>query len=128
MKICAIILLGLISCKTAQPTQPVVAGRGVVATKPYVATWVCENESWVQNYKLQKNKSNNASGWTTIGIPIVPKYNTQKNTYTYTLPKTSIPNYYRVIATGTLYDYIKKKLVTVVFPTLSIFLSNTNLK
>lgn len=111
----AIILLGLISCKTTQPTQPVIAVRPVVTT-PYVATWVCKHENFVISYKLQKNKTNGTAGWTTIAT-FTPK-NKDSAVYTFTLPKTGIANYYRVSAT------MKKGTYT----TLSIFLSNTNLK
>lgn len=127
MRICAIILLGLISCKTAQLTQNTASKPSIVST-PFVAVWICKQESWVQNYKVQKNKTTNKSGWTTLGQPIIPKFNKDSSIYTYQLPKTSLPNYYRVLATGLIYDYVKKKIVTVTFNTDLIFLSTTNLK
>lgn len=126
-----VILLILYSCsasKTSKPMDNTSARPSVIVYTPYVATWICENETFVQSYKLQKNRTQSVTGWSTIGQPILPKKLPNKNIYTLQLPKTSISNYYRVLATAYVYDTIKKKVVTGTFPTLSIFLSNTNLK
>lgn len=110
------ILLIFFSCKTVQPIVNNAARSNIVAI-PYVVTWVCKNEKFVLNYKLQKNKTNNKSGWTTIGT-VLPKNLPDSNKYTYILPKTSIANYYRVIANCTKGT----------FNTTSIYLLNTTIK
>lgn len=113
----AIIFLILVSCKTAKPVVTNSARSNVVASVPYTATWICKNEMFVVNYKLQKNKTNGKSGWVTIAT-FLPKNLLDSSKYTYALPKTSIANYYRVLA----------NCVKGTYTTLSIFLSNTNLK
>lgn len=110
-----LLILIFISCKTAQP--PVVEeSRPSVTQKAYIAYWKSKGyEYGLVNYKIQKSKNN--KNWVTIDT-IAPKKLPDSNTYKFTLPKTGIPNYYRIIAT----------MIKGTFTLDTKFLQNTNVK
>lgn len=112
-----VILLILISCKTTKQSETEILSRSTpVIAVPYVIKWIAKNETFVVSYRIQKSKNN--KNWTTIGEAIKPVLTQDSSVYNITLPKTSIANYYRVLAT------MKKGT----FNTLSIYLINTNSK
>lgn len=113
-----ILLSVLISCAT---TKPPIGERPIpIPYVPYIVTWKCKPyEYGVISYKLQKSTNNKS--WTTV-TTIPPKNLPDSNIYTYTLPKTSTANYWRIYIT------MKKppKIKQTDYITDSKYLPNTN--
>lgn len=107
----AVILLILLSCKATQPTA-IFQLRSSLTYTPYSINWVSKNELFVLNYKVQKSKNN--KNWVTVAT-ISPKSMSDSNVYSYSLQKTSVAYYYKVLANCTKGT----------FNTASFFLANT---
>lgn len=114
MKKCLLLII-LISCKTVKPV--IIDEARPSATNAYMTYWKSKGHEYgVVNYKIQRSRNNKT--WTTLST-IPPKFLPDSNTYIFTLPKTSLSNYYRLIAT---------MLNNKTFTLDTKYLSNTNAK
>lgn len=98
MKKKCLLLIILISCKTI---KPVIIDEAKTSTSTsYLTYWKSKGyEYGVVNYKIQKSRTGKGS-WTTLPSgTFQPKHLPDSNTYIFTLPKTSLANYYRILAT-----------------------------
>lgn len=119
-------LLLFLSCKAAKEITVPSARPPAVVYNPYVVNWTVGDETFIIEYRVQRNRINSKNGWSSIDPPVKPLKATQ-NAYNFKLPKTSTPYYYRVIQT--LEVPIKKGTKKYTYPTLvTLYLPNTNLK
>lgn len=118
-------LILFLSCKASKEVVVPVQRPPAVVYVPYTVNWTTTDETFVIEYRVQRNRTKNNSGWETIDKPIKPIKATM-NSYALQLPKTSTSYYYRVIAN--IQYPIKKGIKKDTYSTAYIYLPNTNLK
>lgn len=87
-----LLVLILISCTATKNAED----RPDANPTNYVVQWKSKGHEYgTVNYKIQRSRNN--VSWSTL-ITVSPKFFPDSNIYTYTLPRTALSNYYRIIA------------------------------